>query len=55
MDRSNTLTASLDKISVEIDGVSYQLKQVAQLGMPNPQTIVINMASYPQVSTNKDV
>ena len=41
--------ASLDKVSVEIDGENYQLKQVAQIGMPNPQMIVINMASYPEV------
>ena len=43
------VAASLDKVSVEVDGEWYQLKQVAQIGMPSPQTIVINMASHPQV------
>ena len=42
-------SATFDKITVEIDGENYQLKAVGQLGMPNPQTIIINMASYPQV------
>ena len=41
--------ASLDKITVEIDGENFQLKQVGQIGIPNPQTIIINMSSYPQV------
>ena len=47
------MIATFDKITVEIDGKSYQLKEVGQLGMPNPQTIIINMASYPKVKKNK--
>ena len=47
------MLATFDKITVEIDGKSYQLKEVGQLGMPNPQTIIINMASYPKVQKNK--
>lgn len=43
-------TASLDKISVEMEGHTYSLRQIAQLGMPNPQTIVINMSAYPEVT-----
>lgn len=42
--------ASLDKISVEIEGQTYPLKQIAQLGMPNPQTILVNMSAYPDVT-----
>lgn len=41
--------ASLDKISVEIEGQTYPLKQIAQLGMPNPQTLLVNMSAYPEV------
>ena len=44
------IPASLDSVSVEIEGQSYPLKQVAQLGMPNPQTILINMSAYPEVT-----
>ena len=40
---------SLDKVSVQIEGQTYPLKKVAQLGMPNPQTIAINMSAYPEV------
>ncbi len=40
---------SLDKITVDIEGQAYPLKAVAQLGMPNPQTIVVNMSAYPEV------
>ena len=42
--------ASLDKISVEVEGQRYSLKQVAQVGMPNPQTILLNMSAYPEVT-----
>ena len=41
---------SLDKITVEVEGQTYPLKKVAQLGMPNPQTIHVNMSAYPEVS-----
>lgn len=40
--------ASLERISVDVDGQSYPLKQIAQLGMPNHQTILINMSAYPE-------
>ena len=43
------LPASLDKVNVEVEGQTYPLKKIAQLGMPNPQTIMINMAAYPDV------
>ena len=42
--------ASLDRITVEIDGHTYPLKQIGQLGMPSPQTILVNMSAYPEVS-----
>lgn len=42
--------ASLERISVDVDGQSYPLKQIAQLGMPNHQTILINMSAYPEVT-----
>ena len=32
-----------------MDGHTYSLKQIGQLGMPNPQTILINMSAYPEV------
>ena len=49
------ILATFDKMTVKIDGESYQLKAVGQLGMPNPQTIVINMAAYPQVKSRRVV
>ena len=41
--------ASLDKLQVDMDGRSVPLTQLAQIGMPNPNTIILNMATYPQV------
>ena len=42
--------ASLDKLQVDMDGRSVPLTQLAQIGMPNPNTIILNMATYPQVA-----
>ena len=34
---------------VEMEGEQVPLRQVGQIGMPNPQMLLINMSSYPQV------
>ena len=47
--------ATLDRVNVEVEGQSYSLKQVAQIGMPNPSMMVINLASYPQVCKSTPV
>ncbi len=47
-----TCVATLDRVMVEVEGERYPLKQIAQLGMPNPSLIVINLSSYPQVNSH---
>ena len=42
-------SASLDRLMVEVEGEQVPLRQVGQIGMPNPQMLQINMSSYPQV------
>lgn len=41
--------ASLDRVTVDVEGQQVPLRQVGQISMPNSQTLIINMASYPQV------
>lgn len=41
--------ASLDRVTVDMEGQQVPLRQVGQISMPNSQTLIINMASYPQV------
>lgn len=41
--------ASLDRVTVDVEGQQVPLRQVGQISMPNSQTLTINMASYPQV------
>lgn len=43
------LAASLDRVMVEMKGEQVPLRQVGQISMPNPQMLLINMSSYPQV------
>ncbi|CAI8034899.1 Ribosome-recycling factor, mitochondrial, partial [Geodia barretti] len=40
--------ASLDSLYVDVEGQSVPLRQLGQSGMPNPNTLVLNLASYPQ-------
>lgn len=45
----NTI-ASLERITVNVGDQAYPLKTISQMGMPNRNSIVINMAAYPEVS-----
>jgi hypothetical protein len=45
----SSLAASLDSLYVDVEGQSVPLRQLGQAGMPNPNTLVLNLASYPQV------
>lgn len=40
--------ASLDKLHVDMNGQSVPLRELGQVGMPNPNTLILNMSSYPQ-------
>ena len=41
---------ALDKLMVETKDGRFQLNQLAQIAQKNPQMIVINLATSPQVS-----
>ena len=47
-----TPIASLDRVTVEVEGQQVPLRQMGQISMPNSQTLIINMASYPQVMSH---
>ncbi len=49
---SMVCVATLDRVMVDVEGQKYPLKQMAQIGMPNPSLIVINLSSFPQVRTH---
>ena len=40
---------------MEVEGETYPLKTIAQVAMPNPQTITINMSSYPEVRAQNNI
>ena len=42
-------TATLEHVTLEMEGKAVPLRQLAQFGMPNQQMLVVNMASHPQV------
>lgn len=49
MHKIHLITASLDKLHVDMNGQNVPLKQLGQVGMPNANTLTLNMTSYPQV------
>lgn len=44
-------TGALDHITVSTKDGKFPLNQLGQISMKSPQLIVINMTSYPEVST----
>ena len=40
-----------ERMNVAVRGKNVPMKEVAQIGMPNPQTLVFNMVSHPEVGT----
>nr|CAG4641212.1 EOG090X0DUK [Eulimnadia texana] len=43
---------TLENLTVEVDGDKYTLQELGQIGRKGPQTVVINLASFPQVIPN---
>ena len=42
------MTGALETLSVEFEGETYPLQELAQVGRKNPQLAVLNMASLPE-------